>query len=313
MKIMFLLFFVFGAPVALFLATILYGWHTRETVKKALADSPVYEQISEHFSKEDTLVMEQNDYPYYVDPRFTPQYFRDKTEETLDSSAAWITGRSQNTPSVSFREIKEDIQKTHPDLLTAIQEVPTAQQLERSGMDERQAAQYLDQAKQLRTFTANDFTVPLGQYLYSVKFVYYALQFAEPIFIIILLFSLVMITLFANSTPEKCKWLGITFMLSSFLGFGISYLYNTHDNFLTYLNLADQTEFVTLVTPIIATIINHFVGIYARNQIIMSEVLLAVSALCFIGYFFTRKLAAPSVKPLKVKNTYWTETPKQKK
>jgi hypothetical protein len=313
MKIMFLLFFVFSAPVALFLATILYGGHTRETVKKALADSPVYEQISQHFSKEDTQVMDQNDYPYFVDKRFTAEYFRNKTESTLDDSAAWISGRSQTVPVVSFKEIKDDIQKAHPDLLTAIEQTPTAEQLQSSDMTEEQAAQYLDQAKQLRTFSNNDFTVPLGQYLQSVKFVYGALKIALPIYVLILLASLVMIVLFANTIPAKCKWLGITFFLSSVLGFGAAMLYRANSDAITHLNFTDQTEFITLVTPIIVTVINHFAGVYAANQIIMSEILIALAALCFVGSFLTRKQADPSLKPLKVKSTYWTSPSKKKK
>jgi hypothetical protein len=301
MKIPLALFFAFGAPLAVFLATVLYTGHTRDTVKQALAESPVYKQISEHFSAED------------FNKRFTPEYFRNKTEETLDTSASWIAGRTQSEPVVSFKEIKEDLQKSQPDLLTAIQETPTTEQLEQSGMDDQQSVQFLNQAKQLRTFTANDFTIPLAQYLQSVKTVYHGLQIALPVYIIILLASLLMIVLFANSIHTKWKWLGITFFLSSVFGFAISLFYRANSEAITHLKITDQTEFITFITPIILTIIKHFVSVYAANQLIVSVVFLILAVICFVITFLTKGMAAPAVKPLKVKRTYWTEPTKKKK
>lgn len=304
MKILLLLFFSFGTSLALFLWTLLYSGHTRETIKKALADSPVYTQISDHFAKQDKLVMEQDQYPYYVSKRFSPEYFRNKTESVLDDSAAWITGRSQNAPVLSFKELKDDLQQDHPDLISAIEQVPSEKQLVDSGLDETQTEQYLNQAKQMQTFSKSDFAIQLSQYLQSVKIVYNGLKIALPILIVILLLCLMMIWLLSEGTPRKFKWVGVTLLVSSMGGYGFIFVYHFSKDVITHFNLADQSEFVTLVAPIITTVLYHYISVYLSHQALMSTLFLIIGTCCLVVAFLTRHQSS-SVKPLKVNASFW--------
>ncbi len=312
MKLSFLLFFSFATPLALFLGTILYGGITNDNIKKALAQSPVYTQISNHFKNQDAQVVTQKQFsPIFVSKRLTPEYIKTKTESTIDDSTNWVTGKSQTVPVLSLNELKTDMQREHPELLKAIEHVPTESELKGSNLNEKELDRYLEQATQLSSFAKADFTLTLDRHLEGFKLVYEVLQIALPLLVVLLICSLLMLAKLANGVPAKFKWIGAALLTSSIVGFGCIFLTTYISSTIAQTNLLELSDFLMLFTPIIITVLNHYLAVYTGYQITASTVLLVCAGVCFLSAVLTRKQAAPIIKPLNVEHSYWVQPIKE--
>jgi hypothetical protein len=308
MKILLVLFFSFVTPVVLFLGTILYGGINRVTIKNALAESSVYSQIATHFANEDAQFSANKDpFSYYVSKRFTSEYFKSKTESTLDDSLDWIENKTQTVPVVSFKELKEDMQKDRPELVRTIEHIPTEAEMTASGLTADQQLKMIEQAQQFSNFAEQDFTIPLDRYLQGLKTIYIGLTIAVPLLSFLLLGCLLMIAALAIGTSAKFKWLGIAFFLSSLFGYVVILSDTLIQTAFTKINILEQTDIIALSTPIILIILHHFFTIYTKYQNIASTILLIASAVSFLGVLLAKHYESPTPKPLKVNASFWTK------
>ncbi|MGI8420508.1 MAG: hypothetical protein ACR2LN_07770 [Candidatus Levyibacteriota bacterium] len=313
MKLSLLFFFAFTNPLVLFFAILLYGGIPPDNMKKAIADSEAYSQVSAHFAQQDADTITQNkDFTVIVSKRLTPTYIRTKTESVIDESATWITGKTQTVPVVSFRELKEELQSEHSDLMGNIEHIPTAVELKRSDLDAQNQTRYLEQAKQITAFTNDDFTLPLGNQLEGIKLAYRILQIALPMLIVLLICSLFLLVKFAYSLPSRFKWVGAALLASSIVGYGCIFFHPYITPVIIRTNILQQSDFFSLFSPIIIAMINHYVEIYIGYQEIVNTVFLVGAAGCFLGAIATRKQAIPKLKPVYEIRSYW-ETPLKEK
>lgn len=310
MKLLLILFIAFTTPAVLFFATLIYTDVSNDKLKTTLAAAGVYEQISKHLTVRDTSI----DDPFLpiIADRFTPEYLKTKTESTLDDATNWITGKSAKIPEVNFKELKEDLAKRDPKLLASLQNVPNEAEMAEAGIDEEQRTAYIQQVKQISDFTKQDFAIKLDQHLGGFKLVYDGLKIAIPIVILILLLSLFMVVKLSNGLPTKFKWLGITFIVTAFVGYGVFLSNSLIATGLEKVNLLEQSTITALITPIMLAVLNYFIKLYASYQQTAGVIFLVLAGICFLGAILTRKYAAVTIKPLKVKRSYW-EKPLPKK
>ncbi|MGH7204379.1 MAG: hypothetical protein ACREHC_08090 [Candidatus Levyibacteriota bacterium] len=282
-------------------------------MKKALAESGAYTQVSEHFTQQDVDTLEQNPgLTIFVSKRLTPLYFKKKTESVIDDSTNWITGKTQTAPVLSFKELKQELESEHSDLMGSIEHIPTATELRNSDLDTHGQERYLEQTKQLVAFTNDDFTFPLGNQLEGLKLVYRILQIAIPVFIVFLLCSLFLLVKFAYTLPSRFTWVGATLLASSIVGYGCIFFHSYIIAIILRTNILQQSDFLSLFSPIVLAMINHYLEIYVGYQEITNALFLVSAAGCFLGAIVTRKQAIPKLKPVYEVRSYW-ETPLKEK
>ena len=310
MKPILIFFIATTMPLVIFIATLLYGDVSNEQMKKALKESGVYEQMSTYLVRGDIEL----DVPFLnvVKDRFTDEYLYTKTETALDVSTAWISGKSQTRPVISFPELKEDLNERDPELLASLQKIPQKEDLDKAGIEPEQQESYLQQGKQIIEFTKNDFSIKIDKHLQGFKFAYDGLKIALPILVLLMFGSLFMVWKLADGLPAKFKWLGITFIVCAVTGFSVMLSHSMITYGITKVSMLNDAEVVKMLTPILLSILNHYMKLYASYQELVAAFSLIVAVLCFILMIVTRKQAAQSVKPLKVQRSYWEKTNKKK-
>ena len=123
MKDILLIFFTLLSPLAVFLTMIAFMPHLNTTIKEQLVKAHAYEKVSEQMS---TLTADDADSAAInsiLQHILTPEYLQGKTETTIDMSYNWIVGTTTIPPVLSFKDIKEDIVRQNPQLLTTIEEL----------------------------------------------------------------------------------------------------------------------------------------------------------------------------------------------
>lgn len=312
MKLQLLLFFAIATPFVLFFSSVIYGGISPANVKNAVAKSGAYTQISAHFTKPEAIPVAQFiDFPIFVSKRLTPAYFQTKIESAIDDSANWITGKTQTPPAISFKELKEELQADHPEIMQELQYTPTSAALQKSHLSSQDQARYLEQTKDLKAFTDANFTFSFGDKLDGIKVAYIFLQIALPLLIVLLMFCIFLLAKQAISPPLKFKWVGAAFLTSSIVGFGCILLLPYITPAILGTHILQESEALSLFTPIFAAIINFYLENYVGPQEIVSTMLFIVAAACFLGAFLTRKQALPSIKPVYNVRSFW-ETPLKK-
>lgn len=310
MKPILIFFIATTMPLVLFIATLLYGDVTNEQLKKALNESGVYKQMSTYLVRGDLEL----DVPFFnvVKDRFTDEYLHAKTETALDVSTAWITGTSKTPPVISFPELKDDLSKRDPELLASLQKVPQKEELTQEGIEPEQQEAYLQQVKQISEFTKNDFSIKLADHLQGFKLAYEGLRIALPILLLLMLGSLFMVWKLADGLPKKFKWFGITFLVTAITGYIVMLSHSMITYGITQVSTLNDAEVVKMLTPILLSILGHYMKLYASYQEIVASFSIIVAAVCFVLMVITRKQAAPSVKPLKVQRSYWDKSNQKK-
>ena len=125
MKGFFVFLFVITFPIVILLMTFLYGGFSSVSLKQELRTAQVYPKIQTYIS---SLTMDETEQPAkqfssVIKQRFTSLYIQQKTEELVDTSGNWITNASSTIPTISFKELKDDITTQYPELLPSLQEM----------------------------------------------------------------------------------------------------------------------------------------------------------------------------------------------
>lgn len=309
---MLLLFFAFSTPVVLLIATMLYGGVTNDSIKAALANSNAYAKVSSYFSQKDAAVAEENQtFSDFASKRLSAEYFKDKTETAIDDVGDWITGKTQTPPGISFVELKNDLQQEDPQLYENIQRITTAREMDEADLTEEQKKQYTNQIIHLRTFFHNDFTVPIGTHLEGFKTVYGYLGIALPVLVVIMLLCLVVIAIHSHGLPNKLKWLGATFLVSSLAGLVFILLHELLADASTQVTLADQPDIVALMAPVLISVFNHYVDVFVAHQITTSTAFFGLSVIMLVAAFITRNQVPKNLKPLNPGKSYWLSSKKK--
>lgn len=300
MKVLLLLFFTFTAPLALFLATVMYSVNSTVELKKSLAESGVYAQIHSYLVKKDAEAEAADElFATLVSSRFTAGYIQVKTEGVLDDANNWVIGKSKTPPSVSFKELRDDMVSNHPELLQYLENLPKYAKADQEGIDPEQKARIIKEAENMSSFVKNDFTIPLGNYLQGMKDAYRIFQIALPIWVILLIASLFSVYKLAGDQAAKWKWLGATFMTSALWGFGIIFFNRTIATSIEQLNHMETSSYMALLAPILMAVMRHYVENYTSYQGVMSVVLLLVAAGCFLISSRMKTQTVPAANPKK--------------
>lgn len=284
MKYLLLLFFAFTLPVLLFLANILYGDTSTSTLKANLRNMGTYNQLSKTFAQKDVKNADGGElYGNFVTKRFQPEYIQLKAEDAIDQSSAWITGKTQSEPVVNFKELKDDMARKYPFFIKALQNDPSKQEMISYGLNEQQQQEFLMQRAGISDFVKNDFSFALGHYLEGIKKFYSSLVYTIPILIIFLILALIFITIKTKGGPAKLNWLGVTFLISAFIGYGLIYFRNDILTVLTYISIFDKASYLAFITPVLIAVLKFYMDSYVAVQSQANVVLLVVGGICFLG------------------------------
>jgi hypothetical protein len=305
----FLLAFSFALilPIVLFLTTVLYGGISNNVLKASLAESDIYQKLGSYISDVESDE-EQNDTSELqgmIMAFLTPEYARQKTEEVIDAGYLWITDSSTGSPSVSFPEIKDQVQRQNPQLLSELtamsEEIKSQPHPEGiSGEDLESFEQMGNSADMLTTFVKNDFSIPLETHLRGMKQFYHLLKILQPVLLVVLLLCLILLWVLNKTISSRLQWIGAALMLSAIFGFITIALQTTLLSLLISVTTQESNELSMLFLPIAAEIMRDFVKTYTNYQGIASVVLLIISALCFV-IASLNKNQKPAIKPVPVK------------
>lgn len=304
MKVFILLLFVFTFPLVVLLSSILYGGFSKSIFKDELSKSGVYTQIDSYvqqlsFEEDDQMSAQFTD---VLKNRFTADYIQTKTEETLDISTDWITGVSPTAPSVFFKEIKEDILSQYPQLLPELEQLANeakqqAASDEWSGKEGQQTMDMMQGLDSISTLAKSDFSIELGTYLAPIKSTYVFLRIILPVLIILMVLYVGLLLWTTHPWSTRLTWIGATCMVSGIWGFIILFM----NSYLVYLMTstisANANDVLSIFSPVLFTLTNAFVQIYAQYLGMASIVALLIATGCFGAAAIINR------EPPKIKNT----------
>jgi hypothetical protein len=300
MKVFALLFFAVFTPVVVFLSAVLFGGISNSVVKDSLAEAKVYQRVSELISNSEGDDAESEAMMKIVEKRLTPEYLQDKIENTIDVSLDWITGKTSTPPTVSFKEIKEDITSKNPELLKTLEKLPEEMK-DQEGQSEEDAKQMQKNMESFQSLVKSDFSLKLDSNLQGFKNFYGGIKIVLPILILLLIGSLALIKLASPSWNSFFKWLGATFLISGLMGFGVIFLSSTILTNVTQWTSGLSIELANIVAPIVLEIIKNFLGVYKNYQTWVSMGLIILGALSFAKVMVTKNTVASPKKPAKKK------------
>lgn len=294
MRILALIFFATTVPVFLFLTTILYAGISDSDIKEALATNNAYSRLSDvvqDFTIEDSTP-ETDQILSIVKERLTSSYLQGKTERAVDSSYQWITKSSDTAPTISFSEIKEDVIKKNPELLTFLDQQPTSQDSE----------QINKMQIEFNNFVKSDFTVNLDTYLGGVKNTYSLLRIIHPVIGLLLFASLAIIVFQNKMWDQRLKWLGATFGITGVIGFVLVGLSTITFNTLAAFALNTSHELVVVAGPIILSIASKFNDQYINLLASSSVGMFLLGAILFGATILFNRPQITTTKASKKKN-----------
>lgn len=290
MKLLLLIFFVALVSPAVFVTSILYGGITGETFKNALNDATVYQHADSFLTASNG---DTEELTALLKNRFTSDYLQLKTEEAIDASFDYVTGVNDASPSVSFRELKTDITKSNPELLTSLEglskELETTMQSDEFTDSESFSAENTDtqmaEVNAMLTLAKGDFTIDLRQYLEGVRSGYKVLRIFHPLLILLLTLSLLGIALLAKPLSSKFRWVGVTLLVSGIVGF-ISVLSNGFImTFLSEMTIKSSTGLASFTLPVILQLFKEISSVYGSFQTSASTGMLIIGLIMLIASF----------------------------
>jgi hypothetical protein len=240
MRFLALLFFLANAPIVIFLAALSFGGISTSTIKSELATSGLYKKI---------------DFP-----PVTPEYARGKIDKAIDDSALWITGKTQDSPTISFKDIKDDFLAKNPDLQSSIEEI--SKMPAEAEASEGDYTQGEDPQEFMKSLVKNDFSYPLKDALSGLKMGHSVISILLPVLIILMIISVVVIIIKSPDNKSRFRWLGITLILSA-IG---SFLLFLAGQLLAITAFAAATQNSSGVFVIIIPIIERIAKLFLEKQ-----------------------------------------------
>lgn len=151
----------------------------------------------------------------FIKKEITAPYIQLKSEKLIDDTAHWMGGGSA-VPVVSFSDLKEKLIKQHASLIeeleSAVVEMESA--VKEANTQEVDAAGQFT-ASDLKKFLQSDFTIPVGQYLFSMKLIVRSIWILLVASAALICFNLLCIFLIAAGLQSKLRWMGTTFLLTA--------------------------------------------------------------------------------------------------
>ncbi len=305
MKFLITLFITFCLPVFILLTTIVSSSDIAPLLKSDLKQHHIYSQISSQITKFDSNDPDSAVLNSFIQKKFTEDYIQNKVDKAMDSSSDWIQGKTQTPPVLSFKDIKDDLNAQYPQLLPSIEQM--SQQLKeqeaQNGTTNQTDSQAIQSAQMLSNLAKSDFTIKLNTYLVGLRNFYSAVRILQPILGILIAFGIILLGLLNKTWKSRFKWIGITLFLSGLWGFVVAFSNIEIVKLLTQLTADNSNQIVTIASPVILQLINHYVDSYVAYQKIISLVFLLAAAGCFVGVSLAKDT---SLMPTKIK------TPKKK-
>ncbi len=286
MKLAILFIFAILSPFTIFVAELMYGGTTPQELKKGLAQSDVYANISDFLisvqpeGKQDdqTAFLSKQIYD-----RFTPAYVQEKTDKLIDDGYIWIT-KDGPSPVLSFTDIKADMLTSNPEF-----EEQFAQIRYLANQNQGNGEQALEQSSgdptaqgntdALTTLAQNDFTVPVGEYFLGLKTFYGIMKIVTPILIALLIGLLLVQLRINNSAKARLTWIGSSFITASAFGYGMIFFNQIAVKELLKSTLISSENFLATFAPIMLQLMNLFMQEYAKIQIYVSIGMLLIGVI----------------------------------
>jgi hypothetical protein len=293
-----LLFFIQTLPSVVFIAALLFGGFSVNVLKEELATSGMYEKVIS-VAKEQSGEADGTDQIFtLLQSRLTPDYLQPKIEKAIDDTSLWVTGKTNIPPTLSFKDIKDELEAQNPTLLADLQkmsqEVQTAAAAENNKLSPAPTQQ-----NELETFVKNDFSFPLKDSVAGLKQTYTILSIGLPVLIVLLLLSLVCLGVWNRTWQKRLRWLGTAFILAGIFGYASILFYQNASAAILNFFLVQKYEMFRMVYPILNRMLMHLVNQYLLYQTITNYVLLALGGISIIISFVIKSPTPAPVKPVK--------------
>lgn len=301
MKVLAALFIILTTPFLVFFATIVYSGTSQTSLKQELSKSNLYEKLSTNlkdtFTASDTQSSNGADdaqFTSVIQKRLTKEYMQGKTEALIDDTTQWLQNKTATPPVISFKEIKEDILAQDPQLLEQMNQTIIEMKKEQSQTDTTATTDNFagdsasgNERDTMQTLMNSNFTVPVGEHIVPLKQSYQVLQIALPILAVLIVLCLIALFTLNNNVRSKLYWIAGTFTITALYGFLVIFLYGSIYSLLEKLLLGYSDEWMTIISPIITTLLSVFGEQYKQNQSVTNFALLVGAAVCFIlSYIF---------------------------
>jgi uncharacterized membrane protein len=317
MRFLSAIFFIFSLPVIVFLGAILFGGVSSFTIKQGLLTSNAYTIVSDQLGKQLDATSEEgtdvtvNTVIKAAKNRITSTYLQAKTEKVIDDTVLWMNGKVSIPPTLSFSEIKDDIDAQNPDLLpTLLKTMEEAKQQAQNAQQENpgNSGQSLEY-NSIGSFIENGFTVPLGKSLTILKQTRNQLFIAFMVLLILSLISLVFMVLFSHPMKKKLTYVGIVFLIAATYGYMFTFGSHITTAVLVAIIKSQSNQAVVYIAPILINLFTAFIKKYMEYQVLTSMSLAAIGIVLFI----LSMIVKGDGKTVSVQNKPVKKTPKKSK
>lgn len=329
MKGVLLILFTLLSPIAIFLTMIVFMPPINTTIKQQLVKVNAYEKISEQLRTLSTDDADSAAVNSILQRVLTPQYLQGKLEPTIDMSYSWIVGATSTPPVISFKDIKEDIVRQNPQLLSTIEQMSKemkdapsdakamdgqpAEAADAASPDQQQTEEMTKSIDQMAALAKSDFTFPLDKQLLGIKSFYTTVHIWQPLLAIALLGILICIGLLAHSWKSRLRWIGVTLLFGAAFGYGFVVITTNVTTFITGLLSKATDAMMVTVSPLILQVVTSFANTYTQYQTTVCIVSVVVGAMLVVTSFFMPSGSSiTQIKPSGAKAMDGKQTTKRK-
>ncbi len=239
-KLLLLPSIVLLVPLLVLLNVLRSGAISTQSIKKGLSASGVYEQALSSvqksflgFSMSDLASKSKGDpesaaFAKMFSSVITDTYIKTKVEKAIDDTGAWISGSSNESPTISFEDLKTSFmskQKGNLDELNSfLSEMKDAlpQEIKDSAMGDSQSSDIpVSNPFDLQSILQKNPVIQLAPFLYWLKASKWIISIGWYISWLCLGIILVLVVLLSEGKRGKLRWIGITGIYAC-IGFAVS-------------------------------------------------------------------------------------------
>jgi hypothetical protein len=303
MKLLIALFFILFFPLFIFLTTILSTPDITPLIKTDLIKTNMYSNMSNQLSKLDIGDSNSALVNQFIQNRFTASYIQQKVEKAMDSSDAWIRGKTTKPPVISFTDVIDELTTQYPQLLPSIEQAASEmKQKEEQNPALQQNPQATKNLDMIASLAKSNFTIPLNKYLIGLKNFYKTIRILQPILALLLILCVILLGTMNKNWPQRLKWIGFTMLLASIWGFILAYSNDALVSLLAKYATTISNHTMQIAFPIIFQIIKQYVDAFTAYQKVASIISLAGAVICFVFSVVIRNSTVLQTKPRKNKN-----------
>jgi hypothetical protein len=227
LRILFSFLFIITIPICVVLFSIRVSHFSADYFKMNLSDRNFYTVLHTQITDfiHSSLESEPQDNPLrilqpIIEKEITETYLEQKVIAVLDDSEAWITGKSQKEPVISFVDIKEKLMKINPAIISQLETVEKEYNGKReqiqNEMKENSENKNIDLPElNISSFLKKDPEIKLGTLLAGLKTSFFFTQSGFYIVGILLLIYLGIIVINCPSNKARMQTLSIVAFLSA--------------------------------------------------------------------------------------------------